>query len=168
MTRTLEWIKIKDILARWYVHDLGAPLEYVMNSCYISIVEQNQRHVCCRQDLLRYQALYLLIMPTERRRENKRTPREQKAHQYLTHVCNVPVHACVLINDMTCVLATTKQYRTAIHTLDRVDIFGEGYILAKIPKLHQSSLNICKHLAAHCQHMQCVDCHEHCKRKWYK
>ena len=88
---------------------------------------------------------------------NRTTPREQKAHQYLTHVCNLPVHACVLINDMTCVLAITKQYRTAIHTLDRVDIFGEGYILAKIPKLHQSNLNVCKHITAHCQSLKRTD-----------
>ena len=44
-----------------------------------------------------------------------------------------------------------------MHTLDRVDILGKWYILANMPKLHQSSLNVCKHLAARCQQMQCID-----------
>ena len=121
-----------------------------MNSCYIS--RRAKSKTCMLQT-----RFVEISSPVFTYHANRTTPREQKAHQYLTHMCNLPVHACVLINDMTCVLATTKQYRTAIHTLDRVDIFGERYILAKIPKLHQSSLNICKHLAARCQQMQCID-----------
>ena len=44
-----------------------------------------------------------------------------------------------------------------MHTLDRADILGKWYILANMPKLQRSSLNVCKHLAARCQQMQCID-----------
>ena len=95
MTQTLEWIQIKNILARWYAHDLGAPLKYVMNSCYISIVEEHQRHVCCKQAVLRYKTLYLLIMPTERHRENERPI-------HTSHTCATypSMHTCWSIYDI--------------------------------------------------------------------
>ena len=161
MTRTLEWINIKNILARWYAHDLGAPLKYVMNSCYISIVEETQKHVCCKQDVLRYKTLYLLIAPTERHRENKRpihTSHTCATYLYMQTSWSIIWHARLLEQttenySIQMLRLSLKQYRTAIHTLDRVNIFGERYILVKIPKLPQSSLNACKHLAARCQQM---------------
>ena len=71
MTRTLEWIKIKDILARWYVHDLGTPLEYVMNSCYIS--RRAKSKTCMLQT-----RFVEISSPVFTYHANRTTPREQK------------------------------------------------------------------------------------------
>ena len=161
MTRTLEWIKIKNVLARWYAHDLGASLKYVMNSCYISIVEETQKHVGCKQDVLRYKTLWLLIMPTAWRREHKRpihTSHTCATYLYMQTCWSIIWHARLLEQTTENYYIQMwrfplKQYRTSIHTLHCVIFFGERYILAKIPKLPQSSLNACNHLAARCQQM---------------
>ena len=102
-----------------------------------------------------------------------------------THVRNLPVHVYMLIHYMTCALAATNYWKlldsnriwqwpvqqdmTAIHTLDCIDPFDWWCILAKIPKHHQPSLNVSKHLTARCLYMHHIDTNSamnNCKSKW--
>ena len=46
---------------------------------------------------------------------------------------------------------------TAIHTLDCIDPFDWWCILAKIPKQHQPSLKVSKHITARCLYMHHID-----------
>ena len=56
----------------------------------------------------------------------------------------------------------------AIHTLDCIDPFDWWCILAKIPKQHQPSLNVSKHITARCLYMHHIDTNStmnNCKSK---
>ena len=134
MTQTLERRQIKDM----YVAN---------NTCW------------------RYTHLYLLIMLTERYREHKRPI-------HTSHTCATYLYMCAcwsIIRHAHLRQQITENYyiwiwqwplqqdMTAIHALDREDLFGKWYILETIPKLHQSSLNVCKHITARCQQMHRID-----------
>ena len=114
-------------------------------------MEENQGNVCCKNNICwEYEHLYWIIMPTEGCWENKRPV--HTAHTCATYLLLAATNHWKNLwfgSDNGLI----QQHMTAIHTLDRIHLFSWWYILAKIPKLHQSNLKVCKHTTARCQQM---------------
>ena len=87
---------------------------------------------------------------------DRRMLRKQKDRPHRTHVCNLPVTCCNKLLKNNWIQIWQWPYSTnmtEIHTLDCIHLFSWWYIIANIPKLHQSNLKVCKHTTAHCQQM---------------